>query len=104
MQMEDANGNRLPWDSLDAQVMYHGLAGLMGLMELGSMEMFPWYKHLKSRFTHREVVKHMERGILAAGKNFLWEGTKGTISEAVEEGGQTILGIGYENLLKHLAN
>ncbi|MFA7371262.1 MAG: hypothetical protein WCY78_04980 [Sphaerochaetaceae bacterium] len=104
MQMEDAEGNTLPWDSLAAGALYHGLAGLMGLVELGSMEMFPWYRHLKNMFTGKELLKHMERGFLAATKNFLWEGTKGTASEALEEGIQTALGIGFENALMAMAN
>ncbi|MGE0076037.1 MAG: hypothetical protein AB7S52_12495, partial [Sphaerochaetaceae bacterium] len=104
MQMEDAEGNKLPWDSPIGGILFHSLAGLMGMVELGSMEMFPWYKQLKTRFTDRELVKHIERGFLAATRSFLWKGTAGTISEGGEEGLQTGLGIGFENALKAMAN
>ena len=104
MQMEDAEGNKLPWDSPIGGILFHSLAGLMGLVELGSMEMFPWYKQLKTRFTDRELVKHIERGLLAATRSFLWKGGAGTISEGGEEGLQTGLGIGFENALKAMAN
>ncbi|MFA5584717.1 MAG: hypothetical protein WDA09_10935, partial [Bacteriovoracaceae bacterium] len=104
MQMEDAEGNTLPWDSPAGGILYHALAGLMGLVELGSMEMFPWYRQLKSSFTHRELLKHMERGFFSATKNFLWGGATGVLSESAEEGVQTGLGYGYENALMAMAN
>ncbi|WP_422477191.1 hypothetical protein [Pleomorphochaeta sp. DL1XJH-081] len=104
MQTEDAEGNTLPWDSPVGGVLFHSLAGLMGLVELGSMEMFPWYKQLKTRFTNRELAKHIERGLSSAIKSTVVKGTVGTGTEGGEEGIQTGLGIGFENALKAMAN
>ena len=104
MQMEDAEGNTLPWDSPVGGALFHSLAGLMGLVELGSMEMFPWYRQMKTSFTNRELAKHIERGLLSSLKSAFVKGIVGTGSEGVEEGVQTGLGIGFENALKAMAN
>ena len=104
MQTEDAEGNTLPWDSPAGGILFHSLGVLMGLTELGSMEMFPWYRQLRQQFTDREFVEHMSRGIIAAIKSIVWKGAAGTASEALEEGVQTLLENGYENALMALAN
>ncbi|MDC7229719.1 MAG: JAB domain-containing protein [Sphaerochaetaceae bacterium] len=104
MQMKDAEGNTLPWDSPIGGVLFHSLAGMMGLVELGSMEMFPWYRQLKTKFTDRELVKHLERGLANAFKNFTFKSIEGTAGESVEEGIQSGLEDGFTNALKAMAN
>ncbi|NBK22827.1 MAG: hypothetical protein EOM68_12450, partial [Spirochaetia bacterium] len=104
MQMKDGEGNTLPWDSPVGGILFHSLAGLMGLVELGSMEMFPWYKQLKSRFTSREVAEYLKKGIAKSLLDVTFKGAVGTGAESIEEGIQSGLEDGFSNALKAMAN
>jgi len=104
MQMEDSEGNRLPWESTQSQLLFHALAITSGLVEVGSMELFPWYKQLKAAFGTRELSKQLEKGFLNASKNFLWETAKGDAGEALEEGIGKSLENGYISALQFMAN
>ncbi|HKM08750.1 MAG TPA: hypothetical protein VJ869_17465, partial [Sphaerochaeta sp.] len=103
MQVKDIDGKALPWDTTTGQALFHALSLTMGVVEVGSMEFFPWYRQINSYFTTGELAKQLERGLVAGLKNFFWEGAKGTASEAMEEGVQTGLGLGFENILRAMA-
>ena len=101
---KDANGKTLPWDSPMAGVLFHVFAGLTGAVEMGSLEFLPWYKALNNKFTKNELIKHIKQGVVNEVGNFLWEGTKGTVAESIEEGLQHLLSAGFTNALRSMAN
>ena len=84
-------------------ILFHALAGLMGLVELGSMEMFPCTA-AKSRFTNREVAEYLKKGLAKSLLDVTFKGIVGTGGEAVEEGAQSGLEDGFTNALKAMAN
>ena len=103
MQTKDIDGKPLPWDTTTGQTLFHALSLTMGLVEVGSMQLFPWYRQMNSYFTKGELAKQLEKGLAAGLKNFFWEGGKGTAGESIEEGVQTGLSLGYENILRAMA-
>ena len=104
MQTEDANGNKLPWDTLSGGLLYHGFAFLTGAVEMASFERLPFFKAIDRAFTKGELVKHLERGAVNAIKNYSFETGKSVVSESLEEGAQSILQNVYENILMAAAN